>query len=147
MRRYIKIISNYILNSILSKKIEYSQVKSLMNTQYGAGDRTRTGTLSPAVDFESTTSTIPSHRQVLVQYSILFRKLQVLFSAVVSENALLFWCFRRRDRSEQSTTGALHLMGSNPSPLQMKTPTTGVVGVFMGKSNQAERNRSKRKQK
>ena len=31
---------------------------------YGAGDRTRTGTLSPAVDFESTTSTIPSHRQV-----------------------------------------------------------------------------------
>lgn len=32
---------------------------------YGAGDRTRTGTLSPAVDFESTTSTIPSHRQVL----------------------------------------------------------------------------------
>ena len=24
---------------------------------YGAGDRTRTGTLSPAVDFESTTST------------------------------------------------------------------------------------------
>ena len=31
----------------------------------GAGDRTRTGTLSPAVDFESTTSTIPSHRQVL----------------------------------------------------------------------------------
>ncbi len=31
---------------------------------FGAGDRTRTGTLSPAVDFESTTSTIPSHRQV-----------------------------------------------------------------------------------
>ena len=30
----------------------------------GAGGRTRTGTLSPAVDFESTTSTIPSHRQV-----------------------------------------------------------------------------------
>ena len=29
---------------------------------YGAGGRTRTGTLSPAVDFESTTSTIPSHR-------------------------------------------------------------------------------------
>ena len=24
-----------------------------MNTRYGAGDRTRTGTLSPAVDFES----------------------------------------------------------------------------------------------
>ena len=32
----------------------------------GAGDRTRTGTLSPAVDFESTTSTISSHRQVLI---------------------------------------------------------------------------------
>ena len=31
----------------------------------GAGDRTRTGTPSLAVDFESTTSTIPSHRQVL----------------------------------------------------------------------------------
>ena len=28
-----------------------------MNTRYGAGGRTRTGTLSPAVDFESTTST------------------------------------------------------------------------------------------
>ena len=33
---------------------------------FGAGDRTRTGTLSPAVDFESTTSTIPSHRQILI---------------------------------------------------------------------------------
>ena len=33
---------------------------------YGAGGRTRTGTLSPAVDFESTTSTIPSHRQVCI---------------------------------------------------------------------------------
>ena len=33
----------------------------------GAGGRTRTGTLSPAVDFESTTSTIPSHRQGVVQ--------------------------------------------------------------------------------
>ena len=40
MRRYIKTISNYIQNSILSKKIEYSQVKSLMNTQYGARDGT-----------------------------------------------------------------------------------------------------------
>ena len=37
MRRYIKIL-NYIQNSILSKKIEYSQVKSLMNTQYGRDD-------------------------------------------------------------------------------------------------------------
>ena len=33
-----KTISNYIQNSILSKKIEYSQVKSLMNTQYGRDD-------------------------------------------------------------------------------------------------------------
>ena len=31
---------------------------------FGAGDRTRTGTLSPAVDFESTTSTISSHRHL-----------------------------------------------------------------------------------
>ncbi len=29
---------------------------------FGAGGRTRTATLSPAVDFEPTTSTIPSHR-------------------------------------------------------------------------------------
>ena len=35
-----KNLSNYIQNSILSKKIEYSQVKSLMNTQYGARDGT-----------------------------------------------------------------------------------------------------------
>ena len=34
------------------------------NFGVGAGDRTRTGTLSPAVDFESTTSTIPSHRPI-----------------------------------------------------------------------------------
>ena len=40
----------------------------------GAGDRTRTGTLSPAVDFESTTSTIPSHRQVC------YMNLQLLLS-------------------------------------------------------------------
>ena len=32
---------------------------------FGAGDRTRTGTPSLAVDFESTTSTIPSHRHEL----------------------------------------------------------------------------------
>ena len=37
---------------------------SIRGRCFGAGDRTRTGTLSPAVDFESTTSTIPSHRQV-----------------------------------------------------------------------------------
>ena len=34
---------------------------------YGAGDRTRTGTPSLAVDFESTTSTISSHRQLYLQ--------------------------------------------------------------------------------
>ena len=36
--RIATIISSYIQNSILSKKIEYSQVKSLMNTQYGRDD-------------------------------------------------------------------------------------------------------------
>ena len=39
------------------KKSSVHNIKSVMNTRYGAGDRTRTGTLSPAVDFESTTST------------------------------------------------------------------------------------------
>ena len=36
-------------------------------SNYGAGDRTRTGTLSPAVDFESTTSTnsiTPAYEQM-----------------------------------------------------------------------------------
>ena len=33
---------------------------------FGAGDRTRTGTPSLAADFESATSTISSHRQVLI---------------------------------------------------------------------------------
>ena len=33
---------------------------------FGAGGRTRTGTVSPPVDFESTTSTIPSHRLVCI---------------------------------------------------------------------------------
>ena len=32
---------------------------------FGAGDRTRTGTPSLAADFESATSTISSHRQVV----------------------------------------------------------------------------------
>ena len=45
------------------------RIKTIVNASFtmvfvGAGDRTRTGTLSPAVDFESTTSTIPSHRQL-----------------------------------------------------------------------------------
>ena len=39
-----------------------------LRSNFGAGDRTRTGTLSPAVDFESTTSTIPSHRQLRTYY-------------------------------------------------------------------------------
>ena len=38
-----------------------------MGTFRGAGDRTRTGTPSLAVDFESTTSTISSHRQLYLQ--------------------------------------------------------------------------------
>ena len=42
----------------------------------GAGDRTRTGTPSLAVDFESTTSTIPSHRQAPLQYSTDSGKMQ-----------------------------------------------------------------------
>ena len=54
----------------------------------GAGDRTRTGTLSPAVDFESTTSTIPSHRRSCL-YSI------VHFCAKCKKNfssrRILFW--------------------------------------------------------
>ena len=39
------------------KKSSVHNIKSVMTTRYGAGDRTRTGTLSPAVDFESTSST------------------------------------------------------------------------------------------
>ena len=38
------------------KKASIHKVKSLMNTRYGAGGRTRTGTVSLPVDFESTTS-------------------------------------------------------------------------------------------
>ena len=34
------------------KKSSVHNIKSVMNTRYGAGDRTRTGTLSPAADFE-----------------------------------------------------------------------------------------------
>ena len=50
--------SEYIL------KLEKGQISGSDICPFGAGDRTRTGTLSPAVDFESTTSTIPPHRQV-----------------------------------------------------------------------------------
>ena len=44
-----------------------------MNTRYGAGDRTRTGTLSPAVDFESTTSTYsitPAGAECIINHSL-----------------------------------------------------------------------------
>ena len=44
--------------------IDQKQGTPMGRPVFGAGGRTRTGTLSPAVDFESTTSTIPSHRQV-----------------------------------------------------------------------------------
>ena len=39
------------------KKSSVHKVKDFMNTRHGAGGRTRTGTPSLAVDFESTTST------------------------------------------------------------------------------------------
>ena len=54
-------MQRYTLSRLLyHEQNEKAEASSLI----GAGDRTRTGTLSPAVDFESTTSTIPSHRQV-----------------------------------------------------------------------------------
>ena len=56
---------SFLLIGIFTKK-KAVITKSVITTCTGAGDRTRTGTLSPAVDFESTTSTIPSHRQVLI---------------------------------------------------------------------------------
>ena len=55
-----------------------------MNTRYGAGDRTRTGTLSPAEDFESSTSTIPSHRHLPGYYILCGAKYQ-------EENVRLPW--------------------------------------------------------
>ena len=41
----------------IKKRVFLQRFKCYKNTRHGAGDRTRTGTLSPAVDFESTTST------------------------------------------------------------------------------------------
>ena len=41
--------------------------------RYGAGDRTRTGTLSPAGDFKSPVSTIPPHRRTLAWFRISYR--------------------------------------------------------------------------
>ena len=58
------------------QRIKATENVSFSMAFIGAGDRTRTGTLSPAVDFESTTSTIPSHRRVFIQYSINQGKLQ-----------------------------------------------------------------------
>ena len=58
-------ISNLVrvfIMDLIKRKVAIT--KSVIATRGGAGDRTRTGTLSPAVDFESTTSTIPSHRQI-----------------------------------------------------------------------------------
>ena len=55
-----KQIENCCQNRKKSKTHWYTRV-----LDYGAGDRTRTGTPSLAVDFESTTSTISSHRQML----------------------------------------------------------------------------------
>ena len=43
----------------------------------GAGGGTRTHTMSPSADFESATSTIPSHRRVLEKYITCSRKIQV----------------------------------------------------------------------
>ena len=40
-----------------------------MTTRYGAGGGTRTHTESPPADFESATSTIPSHRHILSRNS------------------------------------------------------------------------------
>ena len=75
----------------------------------GAGDRTRTGTLSPAVDFESTTSTISSHRQVCIcdavlmpyQYSIIPAKMQeeVFFRPVWGQNLLDFSLWKQHNIS------------------------------------------------
>ena len=54
-----------------------------MNTRYGAGGRTRTGTLSPAVDFESTTSTnsiTPACGWYGLYYSGFFEKSKCFFA-------------------------------------------------------------------
>ena len=57
-------------NCIKSKKNPQIRVNPIFaSSKVGAGDRTRTGTPSLAVDFESTTSTIPSHRQLYFQWS------------------------------------------------------------------------------
>ena len=49
---------------------------------FGAGDRTRTGTLSPAADFESATSTISSHRQVCISFSVTSRRWLFIVAAL-----------------------------------------------------------------
>ena len=84
--------------TITEKKNRVSTtVKSVMNTRYGAGDRTRTGTPSLAADFESATSTISSHRQVYTTLYIIVSKIASRNSAdsadvAKSEN---FVCFRQ----------------------------------------------------
>ena len=44
---------------------------------HGAGGGTRTHTMSPSADFESATSTIPSHRRAAAKYISFLRRIQV----------------------------------------------------------------------
>ena len=44
---------------------------------HGAGGGTRTHTMSPSADFESATSTIPSHRRTAAKYISFLRRIQV----------------------------------------------------------------------
>ncbi len=68
---------------------------------FGAGGRTRTGTLSPAVDFGSTTSTIPSHRQVCLMnhqpcWRIVYCGRYVCHSITPAERLLSIIHFRQK---------------------------------------------------
>ncbi len=48
----------------------------------GAGGGTRTHTMSPSADFESATSTIPSHRRDDKEYITYAAKIQVFFAVI-----------------------------------------------------------------
>ena len=61
----------------------------------GAGDRTRTGTLSPAADFESATSTISSHRQVCISFSVTSRRWRFYCGRLAAAD-VAFVCGTRR---------------------------------------------------
>ena len=57
-------------NRLVTERKKYIKIPTLADTivsnkgrYYGAGGGTRTHTMSPPTDFESVTSTIPSHRQ------------------------------------------------------------------------------------